>query len=226
VTGRSSPPPEGRPNHPPHDFDAIYAVGTPAWDIGRPQPAFDHLATAGKLVGRVLDVGCGTGEHALMAASLGYEAVGVDMSVRAIELAKTKATERGVDVRFVVGDALRLVDLGEQFDTVLDCALFHILDDSERERYVASLAEVVPPGGRYHMLCFSDRQPGDWGPRRVTQDEIRVAFSAGWRIESIESAVIDLTWDPAGALAWQVAATRLIEPDAQGVAAFRRQVTP
>jgi len=194
---------------PPHDFDASYASEIPpAWDIGRPQPAFDHLATAGKLVGRVLDVGCGTGEHALMAASLGYEAVGVDMSMRAIELAKTKATERGEEARFVVADALRLVDLGEQFDTVLDCGLFHVLDDGERERYVASLAEVVPPGGRYHMLCFSDRQPGDWGPRRVTPDEIRVAFSAGWRIDSIESAVIDLTWDPAGALAWQVAATR------------------
>jgi SAM-dependent methyltransferase len=192
----------------PHDFDAIYADGTPGWDIGRPQPPFDHLATAGKLVGRVLDVGCGTGEHALMAASLGYEAVGVDMSMRAIDLAKTKATERGVEVRFVVADALHLVDLGEQFDTVLDCGLFHVLDDSERERYVGSLAEVVPPGGFYHMLCFSDRQPGDWGPRRVTQDEIHVAFSVGWEIESIESAIIDLTWDPAGALAWQVAAIR------------------
>jgi len=96
VTGRSSPPPEGHPPHQPHAFDAIYAVGTPAWYIGRPQPAFDHLATAGKLVGRVFDVGCGTGEHALMATSLGYEAVGVDMSMRAIELAKTKATERGL----------------------------------------------------------------------------------------------------------------------------------
>jgi len=195
-------------SRPSHDFDAIYAVGTPGWDIGRPQPAFDHLATAGKLVGRVLDVGCGTGEHALIAASLGHEAVGIDMSVRAIELAKTKATERGVEARFVVADALRLVGLGEQFDTVLDCGLFHVLDDGEREAYVRSLAEVVPRGGRYHMLCFSDRQPGDWGPRRVTQDEIGVAFSAGWEIESIESAIIDLTWDPAGALAWQVAATR------------------
>jgi len=143
-----------------------------------------------------------------MAASLGYEAVGVDMSMRAIELAKTKATERGVETRFVVADALRLVDLGQQFDTVLDCGLFHVLDDHERGRYIRSLADVVPPGGRYHMLCFSDRQPGDWGPRRVTQDEIRVALSAGWRIESIEPTVIDLTWDTAGALAWQVVATR------------------
>lgn len=146
--------------------------------------------------------------NTLLAASLGYEALGIDMSATAIELAKAKATERGVQARFVVADALRLVDLGEQFDTVLDCGLFHVLDDDERERYVNSLAEVVPSGGRYHMLCFSDRQPGDWGPRRVTQAEVRAAFSAGWRIESIDSAVIDLTWDPEGALAWLAAATR------------------
>jgi len=195
-------------SRPTHDFDAIYAECTPAWDIGRPQPAFDHLAKSGDLAGRVLDVGCGTGEHALMAASLGYEAAGVDMSVRAIELASTKAAERGLTVRFAVADALRLVELGEQFDTALDCGLFHVLDDGERELYVASLAEVVPQGGRLHLLCFSERQPGDWGPRRVTQDEIRIAFSEGWNVESIDSAIIDLTWDPAGALAWLVAATR------------------
>ena len=124
-----------------------------------------------------------------MAASLGYEAVGVDLSVRAIELAKTKAAARGVEARFMVADALQLVDLGEQFDTVLDCGLFHVLDDDEREQYVASLAEVVPRGGSIHMLCFSERQPGDWGPRRVTQDEIRTAFSVEWEVKSIESAI-------------------------------------
>ena len=156
----------------------------------------------------MLDPGCGTGEHALLAASVGHEVVGVDLSAKAIELATTKATQRGVEARFLVADALRLVDLGEQFDTVLDCGLFHVLDDDDRERYVDSLAVVVPPDGRYHMLCFSDRQPGDWGPRRVAQDEIRAAFSEGWEVESIEPTVIDLTWDPAGALAWQVASTR------------------
>ena len=194
---------------PPHDFDAIYAAETPpAWDIGRPQPAFDRLAQAGGIHGKVLDAGCGTGEHALLVASLGHEVVGVDVSAKAIELAMTKKTARGVEARFLVSDALRLSDLGELFDTVLDCGLFHVFDDDERKRYVNSLAAVVPPGGRYHMLCFSDAQPGDWGPRRVTQDEIRAAFSEGWAVESVEPTVIDLTWDPAGALAWQVVAAR------------------
>jgi SAM-dependent methyltransferase len=194
---------------PSHDFDAIYASETPpAWDIGRPQPAFDRLAKTGDLAGSVLDPGCGTGEHALLAAALGHGVVGVDLSAKAIELAMIKATQRGVEARFLVADALRLADLGEQFDTVLDCGLFHVFDDDERERYVASLAAVIRPGGRYHMLCFSNHQPGDWGPRRVTQDEIRAALSEGWVVESIEPTVIDLTWDPAGAHAWQVAATR------------------
>ena len=209
MTERPPPPPGGRP---PHDFDAIYAEGTPPWDIGRPQPAFGALAEAGELAGRVLDAGCGTGEHALLAAALGHDAVGVDLSVRAIELAQAKAGERGVAARFVVADALRLADLGERFDTVFDCGLFHVFDDDERVDYVRSLADVVPPGGRCHLLCFSDRQPGDWGPRRVRQDEIRTAFSGAWRVESIDAAVIDLTWDTAGAQAWLVRATRAEGP--------------
>jgi hypothetical protein len=59
------------------------------------------------------------------------------------------------------------------------------------------------------MLCFSDRQPGDWGPRRVTQDEIRTAFSKAWELETIEPSVIDLTWEPSGALAWLVTTRRM-----------------
>jgi 2-polyprenyl-3-methyl-5-hydroxy-6-metoxy-1,4-benzoquinol methylase len=68
-------------------FDALYA-GTPPWDIGRPQPAFLELAEAETLRGRVLDVGCGTGEHALMAAGLGLDATGIDSAPTAIAIAQ------------------------------------------------------------------------------------------------------------------------------------------
>jgi predicted RNA methylase len=58
----------------PPDWDAVYAAGMPPpWDIGRPQPAFVRLARSGVLAGRVLDVGCGTGEHALLAAAHGAD---------------------------------------------------------------------------------------------------------------------------------------------------------
>src|SRR6266498_4889275 len=190
----------------PEEFDAMYA-GTPPWDIGRPQPAFLELAQAGALQGHVLDVGCGTGEHALMAAALGLEATGVDAAPAAIAIAESKARDRGLTARFLVWDALQLAAINEQFDTVLDCGLFHVFDDDDRSRYVDALRAAIRPGGRYFMLCFSDRQPGTLGPRRVTQDEIRASFGDGWRVDSIEPATIEITAGP-GILAWLARITR------------------
>jgi SAM-dependent methyltransferase len=192
----------------PEDFDALYAAGTPAWDIGRPQAAFVELAQSGRLVGRVLDVGCGTGEHALMAAALGLDVTGVDAAPTAIAAATEKAEERGLSVRFTVGNALELGSLNERFDTVLDCGLFHVFEDDDRPRFVGSLRAATANGSRYFMLCFSDRQPGDWGPRRISQAEINASFSDGWRVDSIEPSKIEVTVDPAGAQAWLVSATR------------------
>jgi SAM-dependent methyltransferase len=195
-------------SRPVHDFEAMYE-STPPWDIGRPQPAFDSLARTGALSGKVLDVGCGTGEHALLAASLGHEAIGIDAAPRAIELAKKKAAERQLEARFVAWDALDLPSLDEQFDTVLDCGLFHVFDDPDRIRFVRSLSAVVPSAGYYYLLCFSDRQPGDWGPRRITEREIRESFGQEWHIESIDPAVLDINIDPNGAQAWLAMMTRL-----------------
>jgi len=185
----------------PADFDAFYTL-TPPWDIGRPQPPFLALAEAGALRGRVLDAGCGTGEHALMAARLGLEATGIDTAATAIEIAKGKARDRGLTARFLVFNALQLASLGEQFDTVLDCGLFHVLDDHDRSLYIDSLRAAIPPGGRFFMLCFSDRQPGNFGPRRVTMDEITASFRQGWHVETIEAVKMDSTMTPDGIFAW------------------------
>jgi SAM-dependent methyltransferase len=182
-------------------FDDAY-VGTPPWDIGRPQPAFERFAAGGGLHGRVLDVGCGTGEHAMMAAAFGFTAVGLDASPRAIERARHKAEERGRDVRFVVGDALDLAALGERFDTVLDSGLFHVFDDDDRARYVAGLAGVIPPGGRFVLLCFSDRVPGELGPRRIREDAIRASFAEGWRVLSIDLVTMSVLFAEQGIPAW------------------------
>ncbi|MCC3316740.1 SAM-dependent methyltransferase [Nocardia sp. 852002-20019_SCH5090214] len=180
----------------------------PPWDIDRPQPAFARLASAGTFSGRVLDIGCGTGEHALLAAGLGLEATGVDQSVRALGHAERKARERGIEARFLHHDALALAELGETFDTVLDCGLFHIFPPETRSAYAQSLAAVLSPGGQYFMLGFSDKQPGDWGPHRLTRTDIETAFADGWRIDSLAPAVIDIRTDPAGVAAWLAAITR------------------
>jgi len=201
--------PEARPVRSSEDFDAMYVAGRPPWDIGRPQPAFRELADRGGLAGRVLDVGCGTGEHALMAAALGLKATGVDAAGTAIEIARTKAKERGVRARFMTWNALELADLGESFDTVLDCGLFHVFEDPDRPRFVDALRASMPVGARYYMLCFSDLEPGGWGPRRIQQDEIRASFGHGWRVEEIQAAGIETTIERDSVRAWLASILRV-----------------
>lgn len=188
----------------PHDWEAIYAApDSPPWDTGRPQPAFVRLAENGLLSGRLLDPGCGTGEQTLLAAAHGADAVGIDISANAIEMARHKAAERGVTVTFEVGDALALDRLGLSFDTVLDSGLFHVFDDEDRARYVASLAAVLIPGGRLHLMCFSDREPGDWGPRRVRREDIEAAFADGWTVTEIVADTFEIAMtDASTAQSW------------------------
>ena len=203
----------------PPSWDSVYApdAAPPPWDIGRPQPAFVRLADRGLLSGRLLDSGCGTGENVLLAASHGAEATGVDISPHAIARAREKAAGRGLAARFEVADALRLGQLGGTFDVLIDSGVFHVFDDADRERYVASLAAVLAPGGHCYLMCFSDRQPGTVGPRRVRQDELRAAFSDGWEITSIEADIFEVNpgieFSPgtpaAGAQAWLASLVRL-----------------
>src|SRR5262249_20848082 len=157
----------------------------PPWDIGRPQPAL--VAVADEIDGSLLDIGCGTGENALFFASRGCEVVGVDLVPQAIEMAKEKATKRGLAATFQVGDALDLGKLERPFDNAIDSGVFHVFPDEERPRYVAGVAQALKPGGRLHMLVFNENTPGDWGPRRVTQAEIRAAFANGFKVPTIDA---------------------------------------
>ena len=197
------------------DWDTVYgADAPPPWDIGRPQPVFLRLADSGVLRGHLLDAGCGTGENTLMAAAHGADAMGADLSPTAIARARAKAAERGLDARFEVADALDLGQLGMTFDTVIDSGLFHVFDDEDRPRYVASLASVLRSGGTCYLMCFSDLQEGTFGPRRVRKDEIVSAFSGGWIVAGIAPEEFEVNAGPVtaggrAARAWLATIRRL-----------------
>ena len=180
-----------------HEWDDVYRRSdAPPWDIDRPQQAFQSLADRGLLSGALLDAGCGTGEHTLLAAAHGAVATGVDLSGAAIERAREKAQQRGLTARFECGDVLALPLPHASFDTVVDSGLFHVFDDEDRQRYVATLARALRPEGICYLMCFSDKQPGDWGPRRVTQAELREAFADGWTFERIDAAQFEVNPHP------------------------------
>jgi len=182
--------------------------GTPPWDIGRPQPEFVRVAKEGGIRGRVLDVGCGTGEHAIFFAGLGNDVLGLDSAPLAIEKAKRKALKRESQARFLVGDALRIDRLGHRFDTVTDCGLFHTFSDRERRVFVKSLKGALEKSGTYYMLCFSDKEPDDWGgPRRITRDEILEAFRRGWKVNYVREARILTTFNIEGGWGWMSSIT-------------------
>ena len=190
----------------PEPFEALYRRKAPVWDIGRPQEVFVALARAGLIRGKVLDIGCGTGENALLLAGLGHEVLGLDIAPTAIEQARRKAVERSVTVSFAVADARSLADLGQTFDTVIDSGVFHVFADEDRSRFVSSLGMALSPGGRCFVLAFRDDEPGTWGPRRVSAAEIRESFAAGWILDAIEPAEYVTFRGPAKA--WLATLTR------------------
>lgn len=169
---------------PPSVFDNAYESGRPPWVIGEPQPAIVELERNGWIRGSVLDIGCGTGEHTILLAELGYDVLGVDSSRLAVERARANAVSRGVAARFEVADALACSD-GPEFDTVVDSALFHIFGPDERAAYVRSLYAACRLGGVVHVLALSDEGPGV-GPQ-VSDDAIIEAFDDGWTLEDLSA---------------------------------------
>jgi ubiquinone/menaquinone biosynthesis C-methylase UbiE len=192
-------------------FEALYERQG-SWDIERPQPAFLRLAEQGMIHGMVLDVGCGTGDNALAMASLGHPTWGIDIVSGAIARARSKAAERGLPFgRFLVGDVLALDSFGMEFDTVIDSGLFHALCDRERPFFLQGLRRVLRTGGLYHMLGFSDRQPGDTGPRRLAEADLRATFSGAWTIIDLQPTRFETNIHPGGAHAW-IASIRATSP--------------
>jgi SAM-dependent methyltransferase len=187
-------------------FQNAYAAKAP-WDIGKPQAPI--AAVADRVVSPVLDAGCGTGDTALFFAAKGHQVTGIDFVDEAIRRARHKAAERGLSVTFRVQDALTLGEGGERFASVIDSGLFHVFNDDDRRCYVQALARVLEPGGRLFLMCFSDAEPGTFGPRRVSKQELSDAFADGWEVESAEPVRVEVnpeftavTFSEGGPKAW------------------------
>ena len=187
-------------------FENAYAAKAP-WDIGKPQTSFTLVFD--QITSPVLDAGCGTGDTALFLAARGHKVTGIDFLEEPIRRAQRKAAERRLPVEFQVKDATTLGEWDKRFASVIDSGLFHVFSDDDRQRYVQGLARIVEPGGRLFLLCFSDEEPGTFGPRRITRQELYDAFADGWEVESVQPVQVEVnpdfkeaTFSPGGPKAW------------------------
>jgi len=134
-------------------------MGTPSdsppaldWSLGRYERIAEQFLPAARVLvesaapgpgERVVDVGCGTGNAALLAAALGARVIGVDPASRLLEVAREDAAARGLDAEFAVGDAAELPLDDGSADLVV--SVFGVIFAPDAAAAVAELARVTPP---------------------------------------------------------------------------------
>ncbi len=173
-------------------MNLIYAHTPPGeipWNRESPPAVLRSLVETGAIGPcRAIELGCGTGNYVIYLASRGFDATGVDLSDAAIDIATKSASAKGVSCRFVAADALGdLADLREPFDFAYDWELLHHIFPPDRERYVANVARLLNPGGRYLSVCFSEKsaQFGGTGKYRRTPLDTLLYFSSETEMVSL-----------------------------------------
>jgi SAM-dependent methyltransferase len=186
-------------------YQRIKAKGGTGWDDlfdgeqGSYTSIRDFLAGEQR-AGTALELGCGGGQVAIELARRGFRATGIDFSETAIELARANAA--GLDITFVVGDALALPFGDASFDLVVDNHLLHcIVEPDDRRCALAEVWRVLVPGGRLWSETMSaeagfdaarfDADPGTRIARNRSRIWVRRAelerelVTAGFTIESM-----------------------------------------
>jgi 2-polyprenyl-3-methyl-5-hydroxy-6-metoxy-1,4-benzoquinol methylase len=185
-------------------------LGPLQWESENPVGALVELFDQPHFQPRtVLELGCGDGVNAVFMASRGCAVTAVDVSPSALEMAREKQREAGVDVDFIKGDVFALEFGREAYDFVFDRGLLHHLPVFRFEDYSDLVADRLAPGGRFHLICHhvSTRPTvaldGSYGGALgkliglltgplvetgcgFTDEELREIFSDRFTIESID----------------------------------------
>ncbi len=131
-----------------------WSAGTYELTAAQLAPAAERAVAAARITPgeRVLDVACGTGNAALLAAMGGAQVTGVDRAERLLEVAAGRARAAGVEVDWRPGDALALPVQDDAFDAVL--SVFGVIF-AEAEPAVAELVRVAAPEGRVVLVTWT-----------------------------------------------------------------------
>jgi len=174
-------------------YELIYRRGAPRWETGTmPGPLHDLIEGEQALPpGRALDVGCGTGPHAVYLAQHGWKVTGVDFSATAIRRAQSRAIDTG-DASFVQGDVTRLSDSGVDgpFDLVLDVGCFHGIPAARRTAYVDEIARVMRPDAFLLLWAMNVERRLALGSLNSNEREVRQRFAPCFTVLSAKPGSI------------------------------------
>ena len=167
-------------------WELLYLFKKTPWDTGVTPPEIVAMIESGKVpIGRALDLGCGTGTNAIYLARQGFEVIGIDVSRRALALArrKVRAAQLADRVRLECGDVtlLRRWVPDDSLDFAFDIGCFHNLNAEARRRYVSALTAVLKPGAVYMLYAFEPQADR----RGVALDEIAALFDPAYRLDTL-----------------------------------------
>lgn len=158
---------------------------------------FERALTERRLQGkRILDLGTGPASHAMNLAKRGFDVIGTDISRSAIRKAKAAAKAAGLTIDFRVDDILASKLEANLVDVIMDRGVFHVLPPEKRSLYVDTAHRILRPQGWLLLKCFSDKEPGTFGPYRIASKELRGYFQEKFEILSIANSVFEGTLKP------------------------------
>jgi len=142
-------------------FENAYRTGEHGWAVEQPSPcAVRYLRRIRRETGagRLLDLGCGEGRHAIAAARLGFRVTGVDFEPLALRRARRFARSAGAQgIVYRRADALSLPFGKAAFDVVLDFGCLHHQRKADWPAYQEGLLRVLKPEGHFVLSVFSPR---------------------------------------------------------------------
>jgi SAM-dependent methyltransferase len=178
-------------------YRLAYRLGITPWEW---QPLPPELAALVEGPGalppsRALDLGCGTGKHAIYLARHGWKVTGVELVTGALAKARRRATGARVDVQFTEGDVTRLNSLGLSpgYRLFLDAGCFHGLTTPQREPYVRGVTSLRSLDAVLLLFAFGPAWRG-LAPRGASSDDVASVFQPWWRL--VSSAPARAGWLP------------------------------
>lgn len=113
---------------------------------------------------RILDIGCGTGPVSCYLAQLGYSVDGFDVSKTAIEMARSQAEERGLDICYSVDDICSISITGSDiYDIVIDTHCMHCITyDSDRHAALTNVFRLLKKRGYFIVETMSIEDHSLW----------------------------------------------------------------